>query len=381
MIDPLVISFVLFSGALVHTLVVNAWRDRLQKVAGVPAAHIDDVKDVLHVTVIVPARNTADTLVPMLQDLNAQDLPKEKFSVIVVDDHSEDRTANIAESMMSMWPQLKLLKNGGEGKKAAITSGVMAAQDGIIVLTDADARCGRTRLSRILHTMQHGQLDLLLLPVRTESSSGFIGRLQEEEQAGLLGMAAAEALLGRPSLAYGANMAFTRKAFEEVGGYNGDRFASGDDVFLLERMKQAKKRIGFLYDERVLVTVKAETTWSAFLQQRLRWAGKMRGVRGAFTWIGVLALLLPWLLLAATIRFEGQAIMEDHGFETLFFLMFAWLLWIVPTVALVGDVRNFLGQRRSPLISTFCYVFFALYAPLIATGSIFIRPRWKGRKI
>ena len=379
--DPLIPSFALFTAALVHTLVVNGWRDRLKQAIEAPTA-LNDVADrPPHVTVIVPARNAADTLVPLLQDLNAQDHPKEWFSVIVVDDHSEDHTASIVEGMMRMWPQLLLLRNKGEGKKAAITAGVDGAHEGIIVLTDADARCGRSRLRNIVLRMQRDGLDLLLLPVRTESAGGFVGRLQEEEQAGLLGMAASEALLGRPSLAYGANLAFTRKAFNEVGGYSGDRFASGDDVFLLQRMKKADKRIGFVYDERVLVTVKAETTWSAFIQQRLRWAGKMRGVRGAFSWVGLLALLLPWLLVAATVRFRAQAIMEGRGFEAVLFLVLAWLLWIIPPVALVGDVRGFFGQRRSPLITTFCYVLFAVYAPLIAIASFFIRPRWKGRRI
>lgn len=380
MIDPLVPSFVLFTAALVHTLVVNAWRDRLKKAIEGSTA-LNDVADrAPHITVIVPARNAADTLVPLLQDLNAQDLPKENFAVILVDDHSDDSTSTIAQGMVRMWSGLKVLMNEGTGKKAAITTGVCSAEDGIILLTDADARCGRSRLRNILHTMEGDGLDLLLLPVHTESAGGFIGRLQEEEQAGLLGMAASEALLGRPSLAYGANMAFTRKAFEEVGGYRGDRFASGDDVFLLQRMKQANMRIGFLYDQRVLVTVKAETTWGAFLQQRLRWAGKMRGLRGAFPWIGSLALLLPWLLVAVTVRFKIEAIMEGHGFEALLFLVLAWLLWIIPPVALVGDVRRYLGQRRSPLITTVCYVVFTVYAPLIAITSIFIRPRWKGRK-
>lgn len=374
-------SFALFTAALIHTLVVNAWRDRLRNAVDTGVAVWDGMDPAAQVTVIVPARNAADTIVPLLQDLYAQVLPKEKFSVIVVDDHSADSTTSTVGSMMRTWPRLKLVKNDGVGKKAAIATGVNAAEEGIIVLTDADARCGTSRLRNVLNTMQRDGLDMLLLPVRTEGAGGLIGRLQEEEQAGLLGMAASEALLGRPALAYGANMAFTRKAFAEVGGYNGDRFASGDDVFLLQRMKQANKRIGFLLDKDVLVSVKAETTWSGFIQQRLRWAGKMRGVRGSFSWVGLLALLLPWLLVAATLRFDGHIIAEDHGFDAFLFLTLAWLLWIVPPVALVGDVRHFLGHRRSPIITTFCYVLFTVYAPLIAIASVFIRPLWKGRKI
>lgn len=378
MTTALYIAFVLFGIALVYAVVLSAWRDRLRREVGVargPAARAPGV------TLIVPARDAERTLTPLLQDLHAQDLPKEWAQVIVVDDHSSDGTARIVQGMMHRWPQLQLVQNAGEGKKAAITSGVAAATHGLVILTDADARCGRARARLIAEVMERDHLDLLILPVRTSGNGSFVGRLQEEEQAGMLGMAMGEALLGRPGLAYGANLAFRREAFDAVGGYAGERFASGDDVFLVQRMRKARKRVGALYDADALVTVEAEPTWRVFVEQRVRWAGKMRGVRGGMPWVGLLALLLPWALWWAGTRIEASGMVEEYGVETLLFLLLGWLLWVVPTAALVLEVRRNLGQQRSVLVTVGCQLLFAVYAPLIALVSLVYRPRWKGRRV
>lgn len=378
MIAPLYIAFVLFGASLGYAVVLTAWRERLRKAQGeerMPAMERPPV------ALIVPARNAEHTLVPLLQDLNAQDLPKDQVQVIVVDDHSSDGTARIVKSMLARWPQLQYRPNVGEGKKAAITCGVKDALHDVIILTDADARCGRQRVPVIAEVMAKDRLDLLVLPVRTVGNGTFLGRLQEEEQAALLGMAMGQALLGRPGLAYGANLAFRREAFEAVGGYGGDRFASGDDVFLVQRMKKAGKTLGVLADRDALVTVEAEPTWRGFLTQRLRWAGKMRGVRGGMPWMGLFALFLPWALCGASVRLTAADIIAPDGVETLLMVAFGWLLWVVPTTALVLEVRRMLGQRRMAMVTVVCQMLFTVYAPLVAILSLVYRPRWKGRRL
>ncbi|HRF82196.1 MAG TPA: glycosyltransferase [Flavobacteriales bacterium] len=377
MIAPLYSAFALFGVAMVQAVILAAWRERLRAERG---RRTGEAFTKAGATVIVPARNAEHTLIPLLQDLNAQDLPKEQLQVLVVDDGSEDATARIVEGMRPQWPQLELLRNTGEGKKAAITNGVHHARNELIILTDADARCGRERIRTILAAMEEGQLDMIVLPVRTVGAGGFLGRLQEEEQAGLLGVAMGQALSGRAGLAYGANLAFRRSAFFGVNGYQGDRFVSGDDMFLLKRMQRAGKRIGVRYGLDAAVSVDAEVGLRGFITQRLRWAGKMRGVGGAFTWVGLFLLLLPWFLLVFTMRVTAEQMMAEDGVELFSLLFAAWALWSIPVVALVSEVRRGLQQRVWPLVSVFCYVLFTVYAPLIALVSVFYRPRWKGRR-
>ncbi len=373
-------SLLAFAASLVFAMVINGWRQRFadadpQKRTALPAL------DTPMVTLIVPVRNGAETITGLLQDLHAQRYPKEQVEVILVDDHSTDDTTAQVRGMMKPWPQLRLLANDGEGKKAAITQGVSEAKGTLMILTDADARCGADRVPAIVSHWLSTKADMLLMPVRTDADSSFLGRVQQDEQAALLVAGAATALEGFPILANGANMAFTRAAFMAVRGYFGDRHASGDDIFLLERMKQAGRPVSYLLDARALVTVQAEATGRDFWHQRLRWAGKMRGVRGAGKWAGALALILPTVLFILTFSLNRPSAVNQGLFRSALLLGSAWLFWLLPALGMVRNAKAFLGQRYSTLGTLISLLAFTVYAPAAAIASLFVRPLWKGRRI
>lgn len=70
--------------AMVHALVITGWRSEFAK-----AWHAEretDRQQAVKVSLVIPARDAANTLGPLLQDLHAQQWPKELLEVIVVDD-------------------------------------------------------------------------------------------------------------------------------------------------------------------------------------------------------------------------------------------------------------------------------------------------------
>lgn len=375
-----------FAAAFIFATVVGGWLEQL-KGTRTSTSETAPARSDVPVTMIVPARNAEDTIVALLQDLYAQRYPRELLEVFVVDDQSTDNTSDLVRGLMRTWPGLRLLKDEGEGKKAAITTGINAANGEWIVITDADARCGPLRVERMMDHVRAAQPDFLLMPVITEGSGSLLQRVQADEQAALLGVAAGTALSGSPLLANGANMAFSKAAFKAVRGFEGDRWASGDDVFLLQRMKRADKRIGYLLDPEVAVTVQVEPTFKAFWQQRLRWAGKMRGVGGSGNWIGAIGLLLPWFLIYVTFKFDLQEALGQGLLRDALLLTSAWLLWLVPILGLMREVRRFqrmAGMTLHPgagIFTLFSLVAFSIYAPIIAVAALVVRPRWKGRKI
>ena len=386
MSTPLILSVLAFGIGLLFALVVGGWREAIRtawpKLAAETKGPYDEV-----VSLIVPARDAADTLSPLLQDLHAQQWPKEAMEVIVVDDGSTDHTAAIVREMQKRWPGLVLISADGTGKKAAISQGVEQARGKWIVITDADARCGPLRVQRIMESVRDKEVDMLLMPVETCSSGGLLQTLQANEQTALLGVAAGTGLQGRPLLANGANMAFRRSIFRVMGGYSGDTWASGDDMFLLKRMLDAGRQVEYVLDPDVLVTVEAEKTFLDFWRQRLRWAGKMRTVGGFGGWLALAGLLFPWFLLYVSFSFTLLEMMYQRPLAIMLLLSSAWLLWLVPILALSRTVRRFLQasgsepQNRGANISTlFSLIAFGIYAPLIAVASLFVRPKWKGRK-
>ena len=183
MID-LVLVLAAFGMAVVYAAVLNGWREVVaRELAGNdPAPHSPSATTI---TMVVPARNAAETITALLQDLYAQEYDKRSVSVIVVDDASEDATAEKVRSLMARWPQLRMLANDGVGKKAAITTAVFATDAEWILLTDADARCGPGRLPALMEHVRRVPGDMVLMPVATDGE-GPLGAMQGNEQAALM---------------------------------------------------------------------------------------------------------------------------------------------------------------------------------------------------
>ena len=379
--SPLLIAaLLLFMASLVQAAVLGTWRDRILRTLRDPGGARSSSSTAI--SVVVPARDAEDTITLLLQDLHGQTLSKEVYEVIVVDDASTDTTLQRALALADRWPGLGVLPSEGAGKKAAIATGVRAARHPWVLVTDADVRCGPERLARFAGSLEDAGEDLVGGPVRMRDARGPLERLQQEETAALQGATTGSGAGGRPVLLNGANMAFRREAFEQVGGFTGDRWASGDDVSLLERVLRHGGRAGFLADSEAAVEVAPEPTWSGWWRQRLRWAGKMRG---SWSMAGLLAglsvLVLPWALYVVTWRFQqglqvGQGVLRIGAL-----LAAAWLLWVVPVVRLVGVVKRSWVMPHRPVASLLALLAFTVYAPLIAIVSIFVRTTWKGRRV
>ena len=74
----------------------------------------------------------------------------------------------------------------------------------------------------------------------------------------------------------GANLAYEKRAFYAVEGFNGiDKIASGDDMLLLQKMaKHFPNQVGFLKNKNATVLTNAKPDLKSFYQQRIRWASK-----------------------------------------------------------------------------------------------------------
>ncbi|WP_373331347.1 glycosyltransferase [Salmonirosea aquatica] len=200
-------------------------------------------KPLPRISVIIPVRNEASHIGTLLKDLNHQSYDPNLFEVWVVDDESSDKTAYIVETFAkNSLIRLQLITAPASTlpsspKKRAIQAAISRATGDLIVTTDGDCRVGPDWLATLAYSYQSGQAKLLSGPVTFTSERTLADHLQTVEFSSLIGSGAAAIAAGTPTLCNGANLAYEKKAFEEVGGFAGnEHLASGDDEFLMHKI-------------------------------------------------------------------------------------------------------------------------------------------------
>jgi cellulose synthase/poly-beta-1,6-N-acetylglucosamine synthase-like glycosyltransferase len=237
-------------------------------------------------TVIIPARNEAANIKACVDSILNQDYPTDAFEIIVIDDFSEDDTAFIVQALSQQYPQVRLLKladhcKEGETlayKKKAIEIAVAQAKGDWILTTDADCIVPTRWLFLYNAYIQANQPSFVAAPVMFIKTAGILNQFQLLDFLALQGITAAAVGAGKHSMSNGANLGFEKAAFIAVGGYQGvDHIASGDDMFLMHKMKQTlHKPVGYLFHPDAIVLTAAMDTWKGFIMQRIRWASKAR---------------------------------------------------------------------------------------------------------
>jgi poly-beta-1,6-N-acetyl-D-glucosamine synthase len=255
------------------------------------------------VSVIIACKNEEQNLPELLRSLEKQDYLHELFEIIIVDDNSTDKTAETARSYAGILP-LKVVNNNGSGKKEAIRTGTGLAQGELVLTTDADCTMSAGWIHSIASFHELNKPDMIIGPVRLAGKPGFFGRFQELEFLSLQGITAGTAAAGNPAICNGANLAFTKKAYE--ANMKNLRFdiATGDDVFLLHSLKKNGSEIRWLESEMACVTTNASDDPASFLKQRRRWASKATAYTDGFSIIlGIVtfaAVITQVVLMAAS---------------------------------------------------------------------------------
>lgn len=353
-----------------------------------PLNHLDVPPD-FKISVIIPVRNEAAHIGVLLDDLERQTLARQHFEVWVMDDASTDKTAEIVNEFIQkklLNLQLVSLVNApvSSPKKRAITEALKRATGQLIITTDGDCRVGASWLEIFAQTYLETGAKLISGPVTFLStmpksvikSGGEIA--QTIEFASLIGTGACLLEAGHPTMCNGANLAYERAAFEEVGGFEGvEQIASGDDEFLLQKISKhfGVEKLYFLKNKAAIVSTHAQDSWQGFYHQRIRWASKWAVNKRLATmlvavWVFLVNLMTLILLIAPfcenVVSFEFCTIL---------------LLKYVPEFLILRLIIRFLGRKSwvwyIPIVQLF-YPIYVLFFGLAAQRKGYI---WKGRSL
>jgi cellulose synthase/poly-beta-1,6-N-acetylglucosamine synthase-like glycosyltransferase len=225
------------------------------------------------VSVVIPARNEEKAIRACLDSVLANDYPP--FEVIVVDDRSTDRTAEIVKRY---GPAVRLVPvtshaEGLANKKRALASGVAVATGQVIVTTDADCTVPRSWMRTMLSYFEP-DVGMVTGPVLYRASDTPTARLQTLEFLGLVALGGGLVEMGRPHLCNSANLAYRREAYFDVGGYDGlENISTGDDEMLMHRIAyESRWQVRSCMSPAAVVETDPTESLRSFIAQRKRWA-------------------------------------------------------------------------------------------------------------
>ncbi len=333
------------------------------------------------VSIIIPFRNESQNILQSISSISQLDFPRDKFEAIYVDDNSEDDSFRLALSTEKP-ANIRIIKmpgevNGKGNKKHALQFGVENASGDIIVTTDADCVHNKNWLHYLTGCFTPDTA-FVSGPVEFIESAGIFSKIQSAEFGGLILAGAGLIGAGRPLICNGANIAYRKRVFEELGGLKDNmHLASGDDEFLMQKIaRETNYKVIFCPNREAVVITRPSDNLGSFFNQRRRWASKSIFYKDAVLTTG---LILIFLYYAGLIT---QAVLLLSGYYYYAVSLFLSLLIKIHFELMIirrGE-KLFLSKKKlSVLLITelFQIPYIIIAAILGLTG----RFNWKGRNI
>ncbi|HXW85618.1 MAG TPA: glycosyltransferase [Candidatus Binataceae bacterium] len=188
------------------------------------------------VSVVICAYNAERTMRPCLESLTRLTYPN--YEVVIIDDGSRDKTAEIAMD----FPQFRLIRQPNKGLSVARNVGMHAARGEIVAYTDSDCVADPHWLTLMVRAMTESGFDGIggpnYAPHEDGRIEGCVAASPGAPAPVLLGASAVEHLAG-------CNMVFTKESLLRVGGFDPQFTSAGDDVDMCWRLLDAGYRLGY----------------------------------------------------------------------------------------------------------------------------------------
>lgn len=225
------------------------------------------------ISVIVCARNEEDNLFKNLPAILEQDYPQ--FEVIVVNDMSVDESKHILQAYQKQYSHLRIVeleKNRHRkfGKKMPLTIGIKGASYEHLVMIDADCYpAGNKWLRNLISNYTEGK-EIIIGYGPYETEKGFLNKLIRFDTTQIAINYLSFARAGRPYMAVGRNMSYTKKRFFEVDGFkNHYHIQSGDDDLFM-RDAATKKNVAIDISPESFVFSHPKRSWRDWVKQKQR---------------------------------------------------------------------------------------------------------------
>jgi len=330
------------------------------------------------ISVMIPARNEERDLAASLRTVLDQE--GVDLEVVVVNDHSTDRTGQIADSFAREDMRVKVVHDppllaGWLGKSNAMSHGAAVATKSLLLFSDADVYHARTCFATAMDTLQRENLDAISLCPRWENKSFWeqinvpiyyfgVARLMTPE---------IEDTSSRAAVASGALILVKSDVFAQVGGFESVRGEMLDDVAFARLLKGRGFRFAYRLAPECLSVRLFKGSCEAFLGT----TKNILAAAGNYAWLG-----LPLI---------GIGIVQHWAPILALILGFSWgqpFLACAGLVAYLTQYGSFFTAKRLinfHALPVLCYPLASVVASVNIVRALYYHSRgrifWRGRAI
>lgn len=228
------------------------------------------------ISVIVCGRNEEKNFLKNLPFILEQNY--ENYEVVVVNDCSNDNSDSVLREFSGQYPQLKVVTiNEHErfktGKKFAVTMGIKAAQNEHLLFTDADCRPSSKDWIYKMQRNFSGSTEIVLGYSPYEKLGGFVNLLIRFETFFTALNYLSFALVQKPYMGVGRNMAYTKSLFFKGKGFASHmHIPSGDDDLFVNQNATPKNTV-IEIDTDAHVWSEPKKTFGQYIKQKRRHLG------------------------------------------------------------------------------------------------------------
>ena len=342
-----------------------------------PNKHKSDIK----LSVIIIARNEEANIKNCLVSILKNDYPESSYEIIVVDDHSEDQTIqeikSLSDSRITVLHLKDFITEGKTNafKKKGIEYALQHVKHDYIIHTDADCQVPTNWLKITAWNFENG-IKLQAGPITFSPLHGFLAWFQQLDMYTLMASTNAGIRSKNWYLANGANLAYSKKDLPEHIYKESYKYASGDDVYLINQFAE-KYSEEIHFEASIPIITSPVSGLNNFINQRKRWAGKNRELaKGKMKNILIIPVIANlWIFILTGFLFYYPTL----GIPLLGFYIICKLMVDYILLDYMQKQTQPTNPNKSFLIASIAYPFYFLGIGIVS--QLTQAYQWKSRKV
>jgi peptidoglycan-N-acetylglucosamine deacetylase len=219
------------------------------------------------VTVIVPCFNEEKTVAATVKSILKLEYPREKLSLILVDDGSTDDTWQALQKFKGH-PQIRVLSKANGGKHTAMNLALESVDTDLVGALDADSFVTPEALRKIVPYFDDATVMAVTPSIKVHEPKNVLQHIQKTEYSWSIFLRRMLSALGALYVTPGPFSIFRTKVFRELGGYKHAHMT--EDMEMAMRMQKHRYKIVNSHGAHVYTVT--PNTLGSLVKQRTRWS-------------------------------------------------------------------------------------------------------------